>query len=608
MFLGVSREFSPSTVYEVADSQHLDNKTARLVRFGDLILVGTLITMVLFVLMRLWSFHPHIPVSYDGDGILTLAAFRNMQLHPGYMFSNLVGYPYGQHLQDFPAVGDAFCLSLSWLLVKILRDPVVAFNFFFLLTYPISGLGGYVGGRLLGLRRPTATVISILYAFIPFHGMHGAPHLFLIMYPVLPIVVAVMVREVSNAPGFPGFRHKGKIAREAAPVALVGLAGGVSGLYYAFFTLLIFAVGALMILLDSGKVLKAWRVLIGLGTAGIALALQFIPILWYQHQNGPNLNILKRGAFEVEYYSLRLIDLFLPIPQHPISRFATFTQKNVSNYIPGEATAYLGIIASMGVVLLLLALISHGRTWLQANGLTTLARLFVVLLLGSVLGGFNQLLASFGFTQIRVWSRISIVLAFLALAAFGIVFDHVTESLLVKRGTLVVSLALITIFGLWDTNRVIPAMAYSQLSAAWHNDSKLVGDIESHFGPGARILQLPILKFPEQGPIEKLGDYAQLRGELHSRTLCWSYGVVLGRDEGRTTQWQQLDLDGLLNAARQQGFDAVWLEMRAYPDNGTEIGSQLTNKLGDAVVFDQAGLVQVFDLRAGATGKRQRCH
>ena len=577
-------------------------------RIGDVALVTFLITLILCVLMRLWAFHPHIPVSYDGDGILTLAGFRNMQLHPGYMFSNLVGYPYGQHLQDFPAVGDAFCLSLSWLLVKVLRDPVVAFNIFFLLTYPMSGLGGFVGSRLVGLRRPTAIVVSILYAFIPFHGMHGASHLYLIMYPVLPIVVAVVVREVNNPPEFPEFNQKRRIAREAAPIALVGLAGGVSGLYYAFFTLLIFAIGALMILLDSGRVLKAWRILIGIGTAGIALAFQFAPIVWYQHQNGPNLNIVKRGAFEVEYYSLRLIDLFLPIPQHPIRSFATFTQRNVSSYIPGEATTYLGIVGALGVVVLLLTLISRGRKWVEESGLTTMARLFIVLLLGSVLGGFNQILASVGFTQIRVWSRMSIVLAFIALASLGIVIDHVAERTQFNRGMAAFFMCFLTLFGLWDTNRIIPSQAYAHMSEAWHNDSKLIRDVESHFGPGARILQLPVLKFPEQGPVEKLGDYAQLRGELHSRTLCWSYGVVFGRDEGRTTRWQQLGLEDLLNDAHQQGFDAVWLETRAYPDNGNDLIDQLMKKLGNAVVVDQAGFVKIFDLRAGTTGKRDRCH
>lgn len=579
----------------------------RTVHVQDLLLVVLITSAILIILFRLWSFHPRIPISYDGDGILTLSAFRNMQLHTGYMFSNLVGYPYGQHLQDFPAVGDAFCLSLSWILVKLLRDPVLAFNAFFLLTYPISAVGGYIGGRLLRIRRPTSIVIAVLYAFTPFHGMHGAPHLFLIMYPVLPVVIGLTVKEIGESSRFPGFRDLPKLVRGSFPFVVLGIAGGVSGLYYAFFTLLILFIGAALLVLQGDGVASTWRFIVGILSAAVALGLQFLPILWFQYQRGPNLNILRRGAFEVEYYSLRLIDLLLPIPQHPISAFATFTQNNTSAYIPGEGTAHLGLLGAFGVAVLLLSVVSRRRNENKQSGIETLSRIFIVLLVASGLGGINQILASVGFTQIRVWSRISIVLAFLALAAIGLVLDQFWRWAGLKSLTYSMLIAVVAIVGVWDTNRMIPRHAYGVLSENWHNDRRLISAVESQFGPGARILQLPILKFPEQGPIEQLSDYAQLRGQLHSRTLCWSYGVVIGRDGGRTSRWQVLEMPLLLQSARLQGFDAVWLELRAYPDNGAEIASQLKKQLGNEIVVDGHGLVKVFDLRSSSSKKRIEC-
>ena len=89
----------------------------------------------LFLLLRLWTFHPHIPIAYEGDGLLTLSAFRNIQLSNWYLTSRNLGYPFGQFLQDFPAVADGLSLLYAWLLVKILRDPVLAFNLFYLSSY-----------------------------------------------------------------------------------------------------------------------------------------------------------------------------------------------------------------------------------------------------------------------------------------------------------------------------------------------------------------------------------------------------------------------------------------------------------------------------------------
>ncbi len=574
---------------------------------SDLLLVVVITSAVLSLLLRIWEFNPRIPISYDGDGVLTLAAFRNMQLHNWYTFSNLVGYPYGQYLQDFPAVADGFCLGLSWLLVKVLRDPVLAFNAFFLLTYPISALGGYVGSHLLGLRRVTAVSTAVLYAFVPYHGLHGAPHLYLIMYPVLPVVVGLVVRELINPISFPGVKH----AREAINLSqlfiLTGVFAGASGLYYAFFSMGILVVGIVLSILQRGRIQAIWRMLVMLMAALVTVSIQFVPILWFQYVKGPNLDILKRGAFEVEYYSLRFIDLILPVPNHPLSALGEFTARNTSAYIPGEGTSYLGFIGAVGTVVLLLGLVARNGKWTMRPELGHLSQIFVILLLASVLGGFNQVLASLGFTQIRVWSRISIVLAFLALGAFGMVSDHLRSRWSVREGLFVTVAILITLFGIWDTNRMIPAQVYSTSSAAWHNDARLVENVSRAFGPGARVLQLPILKFPEQGPIERLGDYAQLRGTLHSKSLCWSYGAVIGRDADRTVVWQGLNTGKLIEAGRAQGFDALWLELRAYPDGGSVIAEELRAVLGDPVVSDDFRQVYVYRLRLDSA-LRLDCH
>ena len=558
--------------------------------------------------MRLWSFSPRIPFHYDGDGFLYLGSFRNMQDHFWYFFSDKVGYPYGQNLQDFPAPADGFSLSFSWILVKALRDPVLAFNVFFLLTYPFAAVAGYIGARLLKLRRPTAAAIGVLYAFTPYHAMHGAPHLFLSMYPIVPIAIGMVFREIRTPTSRIFIWNKKTTLRSATPFILLGLASAMSGLYYAFFTLILFAIGILLLLVDGESIRKTWRLFVAIIASFIGLGIQFIPIFLFQHRNGSNLSVVKRGAFEVEYYSLRIIDLFLPIPQHQIDAFASFSFKNRSAFVPGEQNAYLGVLGAIGVIVLLLGLLSIKRRWFDSTGITVLSRMFIILVLTAVLGGFNQMLASVGFTQIRVWARSAIFLAFMALAAFGFAFEWLSTRFKLRQVSLVMVMTFVVVVGIWDTNGMIPKNAYELNSMMWHNDKQLVKEVESTFGNGARVLQLPTLKFPEQGGVEKLTDYAQMRGELHSKGLCWSYGVIIGRDQGRTLRWQALGLKDQIDQARLQGFDAVWVELRAYPEFGINQSKELTAILGRPVLTDTLNLVQVFDMRDDKQLKRATCH
>ena len=572
----------------------------------DSVVVLFFVSLSLVIFFRLWTFHPHIPIHYDGDGLPVLGAFRNFQDHNWYFYSSKVGYPYGQHLQDFPAPADGFSLTLGWLLVKVLRDPVLAFNALFFLTYPITALAGYFGARLLTLTRVSSIVIGVLFAFAPYHALHGAPHLFLSMYAIIPVVVGFVFREVRGIASPNKAEDQSRVKRYL-PYVAVGLAASVSGLYYAFFSLIFFAIGMIFILLDEGKFRNIRKLAVSIGATFVGLVLQFLPIFSFQHQYGSNLEVVKRTIADVEGYPLRLIDLLLPVPWHHINLLANFSNKNRSTFVPGEANAFLGTIGALGVIILLIAIFSPSRKFFRESGIQLLARFFLFFLLASVVGGFNQILAAIGFTQIRVWSRSAVFLAFIAVASFFLVFESIHRRYRIKSSFYFLIMCVLLIGGLWDTNRSIPKDAYAWNSLGWQNDQQIVEEIETTFGAGARVLQLPILKFPEQGPVEQLTDYAQLRGSLHSRSLCWSYGVVSGRDHNRTATWQALSLKNQIEQARLQGFDVVWVEMRAYPERGINQSEALSAILGPPVLTDSLKLVQVFDMREDKQIKRDRC-
>lgn len=527
-----------------------------------------------------------------------------MQLNGWYSTSHNLGYPFGQKLQDFPAIADGLLLAISWLLVKLLRDPVLAFNAFFLLTFPLTAVGAYIGSRLIGITRVFAIGVAVLYTFLPYHWMHGAAHLFLSMYPLVPISIGWIIRElrIDSQPARLEMRSR-QVFSLVLPFVLGGAVGS-AGLYYAAFTLVLLSAAILMNATTSGlrSIRRMFVVITGIL---VALSVQFAQILMWQAEHGPNLDFVRRQAFDVERYSLRLLDLIRPIPQHRLSWMANFSNKSASSIVPGESTAFLGIFGAMGLLILIGVLIWPRHVKVSESVLSPLSRLFLVLLLFASVGGFNQLLASVGITQVRVWQRSSVFLGFCALAAFFVVLEHfLTQS----SGLAVLVVTCVAILGVLDTNRVMPPKEFDRIANEWRNDGELVESIATQFGSGARVLQLPVINFPENGPVGGLQDYAQLRGQLFSKTLCWSYGVVRGRDFERSARWQNLDLDRLLDEAQSQGFDAVWFEKRAYSDDFAEVSHKIEARLGPPVVTDRLDQVLIFDLRINPNVKRLECH
>jgi phosphoglycerol transferase len=98
-------------------------------------------------------------------------------------------------------------------------------------------------------------------------------------------------------------------------------------------------------------------------------------------------------------------------------------------------------------------------------------------------------------------------------------------------------------------------------------DAAAVTVLRDELPPGAAVLQLPDVPYPEIEPILDFTDYEHFRPALHGDGFCWSYGVLRGRDV------VGLGLDDLLRDQRfsqraaRAGFDAVWVDLRALTDD-----------------------------------------
>lgn len=553
------------------------------------IFIALLLTVIaLFYLYDLWNLNPRVPILYSGDGLLTLNALRNMQLGNWYWSTHNLGAPFGQDLHDFPAVAENFHLLVIWLGIKIFRDEVLTFNAFFFGTYLLTTAGGYLGSRILRLNRSAAILVGVVYSFLPFHFQHGPGHLFLSAYWAIPLWIAFLIRELMSDSISPFFHSPGMEwcrKRSTFLIAVISITAATTGLYYSFF-FIILATSILCIKRMKQVSSFEWiPLLFSISLAITTMALQYFPIWWYQKQHGNNLSIVKRSIAEVEFYSLKISNLLLPIDDHRISIFAALRSKANPVYLVGEGGVALGLFGSIGFVAMLVFLVlqpSRNRNQLLAS----LSVFTLIALLVATVGGFAQVIATFGFTQIRVWSRMSVVIAFPAIVSATLCLAWVLQKQ--KRGMFLASLLIVGSLSILDMNPGHQLPPFKKTAGSWARDRHIVSQVSRSFGSNAMVFQFPIIPFPENPPVVKMSDYEHLKGYLHSSTLRWSYGGI----KGRAGDWQKtlpVDPKLLVLKLRQLKFQVIWINRNGYDDGGDFLFNQLIN-LGLELFYKDSNL------------------
>jgi phosphoglycerol transferase len=557
----------------------------------------SLTVVALIFLFQLWDFNPRVPVSYSGDGLLTLNGLRNMRFGGWYWSTQKLGAPFGQDFHDFPAVADNFNLVLLWFGIKIFRNEVLTFNLFFFGTYFLSTASGFIGARMLRLNRSAAVLVGVVYSFLPFHFQHGPAHLYLSAYWAIPLWAAFLLRELmgeSISPFTQSSFRSWFCSRSTLLVMLISLIAASTGLYYAFFFLLL-ATGVLFVRRITQSVSFEWvPVSLSIFLATSVMALQYFPIWLYQKHNGNNLSTFVRSIADVEYYSLKISNLLLPVYGHRISLLADFRDRANHVFLIGEGADALGLFGSIGFCTLLIVLIvktaENQRVFFKSLAVFTLLAVLI-----STVGGFAQFVSAFGFTQLRVMARMSVVIAFPSIVCSVVLLDRV-----LRNRNRIIRLSFLLIVGtlaLLDTNPGHQISSYKETAKSWEQDRSVVARVAESFGSDAMIFQLPIIPFPEYPSVVNMTDYEHLKGYLHSSTLRWSYGGVKGRDG----DWQKsLSEDPKLLVAelQQLHFQAIWINRNGYEDRGALLIEQLSS-LGLNLVIKNPNLL-VFGLNKTA--------
>ena len=575
------------------------------------------------VVLRIWDAPLRLPIDTRSDATLISMMVKTMQERGWYLSQPRLGAPFGQQFYDFPHGGESFQLLAMKVLVVITGDWGLAINLYYLIGFGVLAAVTFLVLRHLRFGPVVAGVAALIYTFLPYHFVHAQMHLWRSTYYSAPLGALLLVWCFAWRDRFlvdPGRTGRGTVRgnlrwpRVAGAVAIAVLIGGTETMTTGF-TMCLLGAGAVVSAIRWREPMRLAVAAVLIGVMGATFLVLSYPTLNFYRVHGTNDEAARRLVTESELYSLKISRMITPQGGHRFEPFSDLgTRAQDRSPVRSEGGQALGILGTAGFFGALYGAFGGRRrerghdpdtrpAWDRDTLLEQATSTTVLALLFGTVGGLAVIVALVGFSQIRVWNRIVLFVAFFAMVMVARWAEHLAAW--VRRRTarprpILAALAVgVLAFGIWDG---IPPQreSYAAIEARHANDRDLVGRIERQMPAGTAIFQLPVIPFPEEPPPGKMLDYDHLRAFLadDGSSLEWSYGSIRGRPNSR---WQLYLRDrvgpvGALPALLGMGFTGIWIDTFGYTDGGAE-ARQIQDAVGVEPLVSSDGRFLFFDLR-----------
>ena len=505
-----------------------------------------------------------------------------------------LGAPFAANWSDFPS-GEEFLVCALGITARIL-GLFPAFNFGLLAGFVLASAGFYIACRVARYNWIWSCCGALLFAFSRYAFAHGEHHIALVYYWHIPLCLLVC-RWLSSRQGIGMWSRKHIFALAVAAVA------GVQNVYYTNMFLQLVLLAGLFHWIRGG-----WRSAVPAFTVTAASALVFLltcsDTFYYHLVHGPNLGAVVRNYQWLEFYALKVVDLVIPPPDHPLSLLGDWGR----SYFPSVLVAgeipppcYIGL-AGIAALAFLTFVSARRMLRLPARGLPLAAWQVLWVVFYSTVGGFNGFVGSLGFQLFRSTTRYSIFIVPMVLL-FAVhrlsIFTRLRQRPTCKgdraTGLVLTAIAatLVTIIGIWDqTPPQVSAGDIAATAGIVEADRQFTEKMEARLRPGAMIFQLPIMEYPES-PARGVSAYDHFRPYFFSKALRYSFGNIKGRP--RDAWQQQLASKGpqqAISTLESFGFAAIYINRSGFQDRGAALLDQfksagysdlIENSLGDLV-------------------------
>ncbi|MBP3505536.1 MAG: hypothetical protein J6K43_03955 [Lachnospiraceae bacterium] len=557
-----------------------EGKVRLVIEYAILVLI---IGILLFWILNLSQLHiSKFPISYsNGDGITGLVTMKSMQ-DTGWIYENpYMGAPYGVKNYDATTM-ELFLNLIQQILVWITGNWILAYNLFYLLGYFLCGITSFYVLKRLSVSGLVSIPLAVLYTFAPYHLGRGTGHLYLGMYFMVPLMCLYLFRLWKEDTIFVKGQN-GWITKKNILCLVTLMIMALTGIYYAFFMCFFLCVIILYSLLNDRNKKRIIQSICSIGIIVTTLLVGSIPNTIYWINNGGSV-IPDKGANGAELYGLKIIQLLLPISNHRIPILAELRQKYDAYYplVTENSLACLGLVTAVGFVIICVCLFI-GKRLPEKSNLRIASLLTLAAILFGTIGGFSSAL-SFVMSSIRCYNRFSIFIAMFSLITLGTLLQKLVDKCQGnqwKKVFMYSGMVVLLVLGILDQTLPVSGSLYADIENQYQQDDEFIKEIEAMAGEEAMIYQMPYMQNPENGAINQMQDYAHYMGYIHSDSLRWSYGSIIGRDaDNFCRSINELPLDEQIVQIEAAGYSGIYIDWNAYLPDEREAMELV---LGDAI-------------------------
>jgi len=556
------------------------------------IFIVTILTF--FYVYRSYGFNLDIPYSYQGDAIWNIAGVKGF-IENGKFIENInTGAPFGTNYYDYPGSESLYKIFI-FVLIFFVKNPVVVLNLYYLLTFILTAIISYIVLKYFKISTNLCIFAALIITFLPYHIKENIGHISLASYYLIPLTVLVLHWIFTNQFSIKNnFREislskfiKSKIFLSFIIMILVAN----NGIYYSFFTITFLILAGIIASIEYKDIKNLFYSFLFTAIIVVTILINVSPNIIHQFKYGRNPNIAHRYYNEPEYYGLKIIELFIPVTNFGNDYVRKFKERYTNfTLTKSERSSYLGIIGSIGFILLILNLFSKKSFDKKIDYLSYLT-LWALLL--SVATGIGTIVGYLISSQIRVYARISIFINIFAVFALVFLLDKIIKKNNKRKILINTFLIIVYVFAILDQTKPDEINA----KGLYYSDKSFVEKIEKS-GSGSMIFQLPYKSFPESVPVNRLIDYDLFRPYIHSKNLKWSYGIIKGTPQD---QWiktiSSLPADQIVEKTTLAGYGGIYIDTTGYIDGGKELENNLSRILLEKPIKSNLNDLIFFNLK-----------
>ncbi len=545
-----------------------------------------------FYIYRSWGFNLNVPYFYRGDGLWSMASIKGFMENGDFLVNKNIGAIFSSNFYDYPGSEGLFN-SIIIFLSFFIKDPVSILNSYYLLTYVLTSIVSFFTLKYFKISSNLAMLASLIISFLSYHVGKGTGHINLGTYYVIPLVIIVLYWIYTNKLEIK-INIKNIFNNKLLYSVIILFLLANNGIYYSLFTISFLVVTGLISSFEHKNIKNILLSLFLSAVVIFGILLNVAPNLIHKYKYGGNPKVAARSYNEAEYFGLKVIDLFMPVTSFKNDYVRKYKERydNLS-FTHSESSSYLGIVGSIGFLILFLNLFNKKSRDEKINLLSFL-NLWALSL--AITSGIGTMIGYLLTSQIRVYSRISIFIAIFSIFALCFVIDKHLQKY--KKYNLLINgiFILIFIFAILDQAK-IKNPDYEGTFKLYASDKRFVQEIEKKTKSEGVVFQLPYKAFPETGPINSLTDYDLFRPYIHSQKTKWSYGIIKETPED---QWIKnislLPIEEMVEKLSISGYTGIYIDTVGYVDKGKKIIQKLSDILVEEPLISKYGDLVYFSL------------